>query len=77
MRQVVLIIVFVITGSFILKAQNQDIPLEDIKEIADRNAKSLWGNVYPDEPIPYYSAQDRIIAYRFNYCNDNIDSGFD
>ncbi|MFU8842823.1 MAG: carboxypeptidase regulatory-like domain-containing protein [Bacteroidales bacterium] len=43
------------------------VPFETLKEIADRNAASLWGDVYPAEPIPYYGIDDKIVAWRFNY----------
>ncbi|MBE0640082.1 MAG: hypothetical protein IH598_16330, partial [Bacteroidales bacterium] len=43
------------------------IPFKTIKEIADRNAQALWGEVYPAEPIPYYGFDDEIVAWRFNY----------
>ena len=67
MKKAVLFLLIMVMGLFVLKAQNQNIPLSEITEIANRNANALWGNVYPDEPIPYYSAQDEIIAYMFNY----------
>jgi hypothetical protein len=43
------------------------VPFEMIKGIADRNAASLWGDVYPADPIPYYGIDDEIVAWRFNY----------
>lgn len=45
----------------------ESIPLKTIKEIADRNAQALWGDVFPAEPIPYYGFDDEIVAWRFNY----------
>ena len=46
--------------------------MEDVKEISYRNARSLWGNVYPAEPIPYYSINEEVIAYCFNYSIDKV-----
>jgi len=71
MKKVLLLSILLISITFQLKAQNQNIPLEEIKEIADRNAKALWETAYPAEAIPYYSAQDEIIAYMFNYSLEN------
>ncbi|MDD3130415.1 MAG: carboxypeptidase regulatory-like domain-containing protein [Bacteroidales bacterium] len=45
----------------------EQIPFKKIREIADRNAQALWGDVYPAEPIPYYGFDDELIAWRFNY----------
>ncbi|RLD53805.1 MAG: hypothetical protein DRJ05_15830, partial [Bacteroidetes bacterium] len=67
MKKLITLVLIVSTVMMNLTAQNQNIPFEEIKEIADRNAKALWGQAYPDEPIPYYSVQDEIIAYMFNY----------
>jgi len=47
--------------------------MEKLREIAHRNAESLWGDVHPAEAIPYYSVDDEIVAYAFNYA---IDKGF-
>ena len=49
-------------------SQTQQVPLEEIQKIANRNAEALWGNVSPGEPIAYYAPNDEIIAYRFNYA---------
>jgi len=70
MKKLFVLAITLMWGSLFLSAQQNQIPLETIKEIADRNAAALWGNVDPDDPIPYYSAQDEIIAYRFNYSID-------
>lgn len=45
----------------------EQIPFKTIKEIADRNAQALWGDVYVAEPIPYYGFDNEIVAWRFNY----------
>jgi len=52
----------------ILTAQSYKIvPFETIKQIADRNAQALWGEVFPAEPIAYYGQDDEIVAWQFNY----------
>ena len=48
--------------------QTRKISFEDVKGIADRNAKELWGAVDGAEAIPYYGPDDEIIAYHFNYA---------
>lgn len=45
----------------------ETVPFTTIKIIADRNAESLWGEVYPAEPIPYFGLDEEIIAWRLNY----------
>jgi hypothetical protein len=67
MKKFAAITLLLVLASLLLKSQHIQIPFEEIKEIADRNAKALWGQAFPAEPIPYYSAQDEIIAYMFNY----------
>ena len=67
MKKIVFTLIVLIVGTTFLQSQNPNIPLNQIQEIANRNAVALWGNVFPDDPIPYYSAQDEIIAYMFNY----------
>ena len=67
MKKFAVITLLLVLASSLLKSQHTQIPFEKIKEIADRNAKALWGQAFPAEPIPYYSAQDEIIAYMFNY----------
>jgi hypothetical protein len=68
MKTKLLMLIVLIAVPTILPAQNyQRIPLETAKEIADRNAQALWGDVYPAEPIPYYGFDDEIVAWRMNY----------
>ena len=45
----------------------QMVAFDEIRQIADRNAQALWGDVHPSEPIPYYGFDDEIVAWRFNY----------
>ena len=40
---------------------------EDVTAIANRNASSFWGDVYPDEPVPYYDRNGQIVVWQFNY----------
>jgi hypothetical protein len=48
-------------------ARTDLVPFSQVKEIADRNARSLWGVVYSSDPLPYYSKDDQLIGYRFTY----------
>lgn len=58
--------------SVVAVAQDYElIPANEIKEIANRTAASLWGDAYPAEPIPYYGFDDEIVAWRINYCIGN------
>lgn len=42
--------------------------LHQVRQIADQNARALWGsNLFGDEPSPYYGPDDQIIAWQFNY----------
>ena len=52
----------------VLYAEVTTIPLDKAKIIADRNAATLWETVDPGEPIVYYSLDDNVVAYRFNYA---------
>jgi len=63
---VVFLTLFSITN--ILYAEATVIHLDQAKQIADRNAITLWENVTPGEPIVYYSLDDKVVAYRFNYA---------
>ncbi len=56
--------------SLALYAESNIVPMEKLREIADKNAASLWGDVHPTEAIPYYSVDDEIVAYAFNYAID-------
>ncbi|MCD4819655.1 MAG: choice-of-anchor J domain-containing protein [Candidatus Cloacimonetes bacterium] len=63
----ILYLVLLVSLSVVLNAEIKEIPLDEVAEIALRNAKVLWGDVYPADPIPYYGPDDEIIAYHFNY----------
>jgi len=43
------------------------VPFDEIRQIADRNAQALWGDVYSAEPIAYYGFDDEIVAWQFNF----------
>jgi uncharacterized protein (TIGR02145 family) len=49
-------------------SQSRYVSLDEVRKIADQNAAALWGNVYSAQPIAYYSANDELIGYRFNYA---------
>jgi len=53
--------------SMALIAQVDYVPFETVRHIAIENAKSLWGEVYADEPILLYSLDGNLIAYTFNF----------
>jgi hypothetical protein len=53
--------------SMAINAQVEYLPFENVKHIAFENARSLWGDVYADEPIPLYSINGDLIAYTFNF----------
>lgn len=55
---------FAINGTF---CQIDTVAIDLLKSVANKNAQSLWGDVYPSQLIPYYSSNDKIIAYRINY----------
>lgn len=54
--------------SILIHAETAYISINKAQEIADRNAATLWGEVDPGEPIVYYSLDDKVVAYRFNYA---------
>jgi len=51
----------------VLAGAEDTVPLGIIQKIASDNARSLWGDVYGTEAIPYYGLNDEIIAYIFNF----------
>ena len=60
------LLIFIFTA--VLYAEVAIVPIDKATEIADRNAASLWGDVDPGEPIIYYSIDENVVAYRFNYA---------
>ena len=65
MKNLLFTLLFAIT--LMLTTTGQQIPLADITRIAHTNAEVLWGTVFPADPIPYYSVDGEIVAWRFNY----------
>lgn len=64
-----LIVVFVLS---LLHAQIRQIDLTEAQKVADRNARSLWGeNLDPAPPVIYYGPDDQVIAYHFTYAIDD------
>jgi hypothetical protein len=60
--------IFLLFPLYILSFSVSQIPLTDIESIAMQNAKAQWGDVYPDNPIPYYDRDGKLIAWQFNFC---------
>ena len=55
--------------SLTVSGQNyREVSLKEATEIANRNAKALWGDVDPAWPIPYYAMDGKLVAWRFNYA---------
>jgi len=68
MKKTIVCTVIVMLLSMVAFGQKgQQVPFGEIQNIANRNAQTLWGNVYPAEPIPYYGFDDEIVAWQFNY----------
>ncbi|MBS3768254.1 MAG: C39 family peptidase, partial [Candidatus Cloacimonetes bacterium] len=65
-----LVFILMLTFTSKLLAETEFVSLNQLQQIANRNAESMWGNVNPGEPIPYYSLDDKIVAYRFNFSID-------
>ena len=62
--------IFLLLACNLAYGQSRKISFEDVRNIADRNAKELWGNVNSTDPIPYYGPDDEIIAWHFTYAID-------
>ncbi|NQV02511.1 MAG: hypothetical protein HQ542_07685 [Bacteroidia bacterium] len=66
MKKLVLsIIAFAIAVA--MYAQADPVPFNDVNQVADQRAQSLWGDVQSGDPITYYSKSDELIGYRFTY----------
>ncbi len=50
-----------------LAAQPLQVPLETIRSFAGSRANVIWGDAYPDDPLPLYSLQDEVIGYAINF----------
>jgi len=67
MKKLVITLAVSLIAMFTASGQQKQISLDDITRIADENAAVVWGNVYPSDPIPYFSQNGEIVAWRFNY----------
>lgn len=67
MRTSLIIILVIHFHGILLHAQTGNLNLTEINRIAERIAQELWGNVIPSNAIPYYSKNNELIGYRFNY----------
>ncbi|MEA3446477.1 MAG: SprB repeat-containing protein, partial [Bacteroidota bacterium] len=50
------------------QAQKDIVPIDKVQEVGNNWAQMLWGDVYPDEPIPIYSLDDEIIGFMLNFA---------
>ena len=48
-------------------SSGEKVQFSTIQKTALANAKALWGQVYPDEPIVYYDLNDEVCAYMYNF----------
>ncbi len=63
---IILMVLFLFTG---LSALPVELSPAQVREVADKYARQLWGSqLNPAEPIPYYSPDEKIIAWHFNYA---------
>ncbi|MCD4745337.1 MAG: PKD domain-containing protein, partial [Bacteroidales bacterium] len=67
MKKLITVLLALFCLSAVLVAQTSNPTILEIEKIADRTANELWGNVFSDDPIPYYFKNDELIGYRFNY----------
>jgi|GEM_PF-1743644 len=68
MKKLITTLISMLLLSTFINSQNiETVQYSLIERIADKNAHSHWGDVYPSDPIPYYGLDDEIIAWRFNY----------
>ncbi|MCF8371343.1 MAG: T9SS type A sorting domain-containing protein [Bacteroidales bacterium] len=62
-----LVCLFIGVSAFAQKHQSKIIPLNKLQQAANHFAQSKWGQVGAAQAIPYYDANDNIVAYSFNY----------
>lgn len=67
MRKICTIILGALLLTQLCFARQSKVPFETVKQFADSRASVIWGNVYPDVPLPLYSIQDELIGYSCNY----------
>jgi len=68
MKNILLTLMAVIIATAPSFNQTNEAPFSLVKKIADQNASALWGTVSSSDPIAYYSANDELIGYRFNFA---------
>ncbi|MDZ4122271.1 MAG: hypothetical protein U1C33_07600, partial [Candidatus Cloacimonadaceae bacterium] len=67
-RCILLTLFFVI--SVAIFAAGLEISRSELNQLASRKAAAEWGNVFPMEPVPYYGADDEVIAYCYPFSID-------
>ncbi|MBC8485604.1 MAG: hypothetical protein H8D45_06145 [Bacteroidetes bacterium] len=67
MKKIIITLLALFCLSTVPIAQTSYPSISEIKKIADRSANDLWGKVFSDDPIPYYSKDDELSGYRINY----------
>jgi hypothetical protein len=72
LQVILLSLLFIFSTSIWSQSRRERIPLQELKGFADQRAQSLWGNVYPSDPIPYYGYDDEVMGYMFLYRKDAV-----
>jgi len=67
MKNLVVSLIACLSFSILVDAQTNYPTFTEISKVADGIASELWGTVYPDKPVPYYSKNEELIGYRINY----------
>jgi len=67
MKKITMLLCLAMLAGQVLFAQDLQVPVETVKQFAGSRAAVIWGDVYPDEPIPIYSLQNELIAWSVNY----------
>jgi|GEM_PF-1294774 len=69
MKKTIRFLLFVIILSAVQFSfgQDQQVPAETIMQFAGSRASVIWGDIYPDVPIPLYSIGDELIGYSVNF----------
>ena len=69
MKQFFLLVFLTIGYSLIAQERNKEVvPIRQLQEAANTLAQEKWGSVDPAQAIPYFDADDNIVAYSFNYA---------
>ncbi len=67
MKKACFTIFFIVMTLLVFAEETRIVPQETIDAIAKRNAKSIWGDVYADAPIPCYDRDGKIVAWQYNF----------